>query len=297
MLVNKAFTPRRIGEMEERIRRLAHELVDAFEGPSIDFVHDYANPLPTIVIANLLGIPAEDQAMFKRQSNALVTPPPPGEEPDGGPALELAAYFLKIYEQRRKQPRDDLMSALLAAEIDGERLNDIELTAFAILLLVAGNETTTNLIGNGLALLERYPDQQGWLREHPDGLRNAIEEFLRFESPIPGIGRTAMRDVEHHGQRIEAGKKVMLLFGSGNRDERHFDDPDRFDLTRKPKQHLAFGLGTHFCLGSNLARLEARIAFDVLLERLPEWKLPGGEQRNPGGIRGYRSLPADIALV
>ena len=231
--------------------------------------------------------------MFKEQSNALVTPPAPGEQPDGRAALELAAYFLKVYEERRKQPRDDLMSALLAAEIDGERLNEAELIAFAILLLVAGNETTTNLIGNGLATLDRHPDQLAWLREHPEGVPNAVEEFLRYESPIPGIGRTVLREVEIHGQRIPEGRKVMLLFGSGNRDERQFDDPDRFDLTRKAKQHLAFGLGTHFCLGSNLARLEARTAFRVLLERLPEWKLLAGAQRNPGGIRGYRSLPAE----
>ena len=236
-LVSKAFTPHRIGLMEPRIRKLAHDLVDAFDGPSMDFVKDFANPLPTIVIANLLGIPSEDQAMFKEQSNALVTPPAPGQPPDGRAALELAAYFVKVYEERRKQPRDDLMSALLAAEIDGERLNEPELIAFAILLLVAGNETTTNLIGNGLATLDRHPDQLAWLREHPGGVPNAVEEFLRYESPIPGIGRTVLREVEVHGQRIPEGRKVMLLFGSGNRDERQFDDPDRFDLTRKPKQH------------------------------------------------------------
>ncbi len=164
---------------------------------------------------------------------------------------------------------------------------------FALLLLIAGNETTTNLISNGLVLLHDHPDQRALLQRDPSRIPTAIEEFLRFESPVPGIGRALTDDVRLHGQDLRKGQRVMLLFGAANRDERQFEDPDRLDVTRQTAQHLAFGFGTHFCLGASLARLEARVAFEELFARLPELTLLRDRaERNQGGIRGYASLPA-----
>ena len=304
-LVNRAFTPRRIAGLEERIRGIAVELVEqmqvqAGQGARCDLVRDFSAPLPTIVIAELLGVPVEDQKMFKERSNALINQevdPKTGLPADPNPvaAMELVTYLNRIYDEREKEPREDLMTALLHAEIEGERLTRMELNAFALLLLVAGNETTTNLISNGAVLLNDHPDQREKLRGDPAGIPWAIEEFLRFESPISGIGRTLTTDVELHGQKMEAGKKVLLLYGAANRDERQFEEPDRFDTTRKPTQHLGFGFGTHFCLGASLARLEARVAFEELLARMPGYTADTeAAQRNPGGIRGFASLPIQL---
>ena len=188
------------------------------------------------------------------------------------------------------------MSALLAAEVDGQKLTQSELTGFALLLLIAGNETTTNLLGNGIQLLHDHPDQRARLAANPEELPDAIEEFLRYESPIPGIARTLTEDLDYHGHAFRKGQKVMLLFGSANRDERQFEAPDVFDTSRKPAQHLAFGFGTHFCLGASLARLEARIGFEQLLARAPAYGLEAGAERNLGGIRGFARLPAEITV-
>ena len=297
-LVNHAFTPRRIGALEPRIREVARGLLDDFSGAgSCDLVADFTAPFPTIVIAELLGIPIEDQKWFKEKSNELINQagrPRPGP-PDPAmltPVLELMQYLARIYDERRKVPRDDLMSALLEAEVDGQKLTHQELTGFALLLLVAWNETTTNLISNGLMLLHEHPEQRAKLAGDPSGIPSAIEEFLRFESPIPGIARTLTEDVELHGEKLVKGQKTMLLFASANRDERRIEDPDRFDVTRKPGQHLGFGFGTHFCLGASLARLESRIAFEELLARIPDYALLPGAERNQSGIRGFARLPS-----
>ena len=302
-LVNRAFTPRRIADLEGRIREIATRLIDEFiEREQCDLVADLSAPLPTIVIAELLGVPAEDHRMFKEKSNALLNRPPrPPSEIDVAamaPVLELTQYLNETYEQRRKQPQDDLMSALLEAEIDGQRLSSQELMGFALLLLIAGNETTTNVISNGIVLLNDHPEQRDLLRRDPSRIPGAIEEFLRFESPVPGIARTLTEDVTLHGEALREGKKVMLLFGSANRDERQFEHPERFDVTRKITQHLAFGFGTHFCLGASLARLEARVAFEELLSRLPDFAvIRENAERNQGGIRGYAALPTRFAVA
>ncbi len=297
-LVNRAFTPRRINALEGRIREIATQLIDDIvDRGSCDLVADLTGPLPTITIAELLGVPAEDHKMFKEKSNALLNRPPEQQRAMGPeamvPILELTQYLNRIYDQRREEPRDDLMSALLEAEIEGQRLTGQELMGFALLLLIAGNETTPNLISNGLVLLHDHPDQRALLQRDPSRIPTAIEEFLRFESPVPGIGRALTDDVRLHGQDLRKGQRVMLLFGAANRDERQFEDPDRLDITRQPTQHLAFGFGTHFCLGASLARLEARVAFEELFARLPELTLLRDRaERNQGGIRGYASLPA-----
>jgi len=299
-LVGRAFTPRRISDLEDRVRRIAVKLIDeALRAESCDLVSDLAAPLPMIVIAELLGVPAEDQDKFKNWSTEMVEMASKATEAtpmaEMSAALELAVYLRDIYEKRRAEPKDDLMSALVGAEIDGERLTDGELLGFAILLLVAGNETTTNLIGNGIVLMDEHPDQQAHLRKDRGALPAAIEEFLRFESPIPALARTLTADVTLHGHELLKGQKVMLLFGSANRDERQFDAPDRLDVTRKPTQHVAFGYGTHFCLGASLARLEARVALEELLARVSAYEIDGSKvQRNLTGIRGYAALPARL---
>lgn len=301
-LVNRAFTPRRIAELAPRILGIANGLIDDFvERGSCDLVDDYAAPLPTIVIAELLGVPTEDQKRFKEWSNAMVNQPGrPTAEPDPArmvPFVELIQYLTQVFEERRKQPGDDLMSALLAAEVDGQKLTQTELTSFALLLLVAGNETTTNLLGNGFQLMHDHPDQRARLAAHPEELPGAIEEFLRFESPAAGLARTLTEDIELHAQTMRRGQKVMLLYGSANRDERQFDAPDVMDTSRNPTQHLAFGYGTHFCLGASLARLESRIGFAQLLAQAPEYKLLPGAELNVGGIRGFTHLPAEFATA
>jgi cytochrome P450 len=253
------------------------------------------------VIAELLGVPLEDQGWFKQMSNRVAEFDPTaaraGEAPDLGPALELAAYLAEVLKRRRGEPRDDLLSALLAAEIDGEQLSEPELIAFAFLLLVGGNETTTNLISNAAILLDRHRDQRRLLVEDPKRIPRAVEEFLRFDSPVQGLARTTSAPTTLHGVTIPEGDKVLLLFGSANHDERRIPDADRFDVLRDPNPHLAFGFGAHFCLGANLARLEARVAFEELLARLPDYRMTESrvERTCSGPVRGALSLPVAVA--
>jgi len=303
-LVSRAFTPRRIAKLEPRIRNIARTLLDNVKGrPEFDLVHEFSGPLPTIVIAELLGVPAEDQEWFTKMSNALAAfaPTAPaasgGEDADYGPALELAGYLANVLAQRRVAPRDDLLSALLAAEIEGERLGEPELIGFAFLLLVGGNETTTNLISNAAILLDRHRDQRRLLVEDPTRIPVAVEEFLRFDSPVQGLGRTTTEPVTLHGVTIPEGDRVLLLFGSANHDERRIDDPERLDVLRDPNPHLAFGFGAHFCLGSNLARLEARVAFEELLARFPDYRMTQErvERTCSGPVRGAVNLPIAVA--
>jgi len=301
-LVSRAFTPRRIARLELRIRDIARTLLDEVEGRrEFDLVRELSGPLPTIVIAELLGVPVEDQEWFKEKSNGVAEFDPTaaraGDGPDLGPALELAGYLAEVLKQRRAEPRDDLLSALLAAEIDGEHLSEPELIAFAFLLLVGGNETTTNLISNAAIQLDRHRDQRRLLTEDPKRIPTAIEEFLRFDSPVQGLARTTASPVSLHGVTIPEGDKVLLLFGSANHDERKIADAERFDVLRDPNPHLAFGFGAHFCLGANLARLEARVAFEELLARLPDYAMtqPRVERICSGPVRGALRLPVAAA--
>jgi len=303
-LVSRAFTPRRIARLEPRVRAIARSLLDNVKGRrEFDLVHEFSAPLPTIVIAELLGVPAEDQEWFKEMSNAIAQFDPTGpgasnpEVNSFGPALELAGYLAKVLGQRRQEPRDDLLSALLAAEIDGERLSEPELIGFAFLLLVGGNETTTNLISNAAILLDRHRDQRRLLLEDPARIPTAVEEFLRYDSPVQGLGRTTTGPVTLHGVTIPEGSQVLLLFGSANHDERRIPEPEHLDVLRDPNPHLAFGFGAHFCLGSNLARLEARVAFEELLERVPDYRMTQSrvDRTCSGPVRGALSLPVAAA--
>jgi hypothetical protein len=297
-LVNRAFTPRRVAGLEPRIRALARGLIDAFiERGTCDLVEHFSGPLPATVIAELLGVPSEDGLMFKEKSTAIVTQDAKsGGELDFTPAVELMMYMGAAYDERRTQPRDDLMSALLEAEIDGEQLSQEELLGFALLLLVAGNETTTNLISNAVALLDQYPDQRRQLVDDPSLIPAAIEEFLRFESPVQGLSRTLRKDAVIHGLTIPEDAQLLLLYASANRDERRIDDPERFDISRDSKPHLAFGFGTHFCLGASLARLETKIALEGLLARLPEFRVDFASSERLGGgvVRGWATLPIEF---
>ena len=298
-LINRAFTPRRVAGLEERIRKITGKLIDAFiEAGTCDLVEHFSGPLPTTVIAELLGVRAEDGLMFREKSNAIVTQDAQGGgELDFQPAIELTAYMANAYEERRARPRDDLMSALLAAEIDGRSLTQEELLGFALLLLIAGNETTTNLISNAVELLQRHPDQRRDLVEDRSPLPGAIEEALRFESPVQSMSRTLRHAVKLHGEEMREGEQVTLLYGSANRDERRIEVPERFDIRRGDRSHLAFGFGAHFCLGAGLARLEARIALEEILDRLPHFEVDAGkgERRGGGVVRGWAHLPIQLA--
>ncbi len=267
-LVTQAFTPRSVARLSDRITTIVTELLDNVVATGhMDIVDDLSYPLPVIVIAEMLGIPQEDRERFKHWSDAIVG----GPTPDGSnPQQEMGAYFLNMIAQRRQDPNEDLISALLAAQIDGIHLDQRELLGFCILLLVAGNETTTNLIGNALLCFDEHPEVMEQLRAQPDLMPSAIEEVLRYRSPVQMMYRHAISDVTVGDQNIRAGQMIMAQIGSANRDEAQFPDPDTFDIRRTPNRHIAFGHGIHFCLGAPLARLEAKIALTLLLERLQD---------------------------
>ena len=264
-LVTQAFTPRSVAQLSERITSIVTALLDqvARRG-SMDIMDDLATPLPVIVIAELLGIPQEDRARFKAWSDAVV-----GVQGTGGWPLrgEMSAYFLQMMEQRLADPRDDLISALLAAQVEGAHLTRQEFLGFCILLLVAGNETTTHVLGNALLCFDEHPEALEDVRADLSLLPGAIEEVLRYRSPVQRLFRRASAEVTLGGQQIHAGHWLTAEIGSANRDEVQFPNPDQFDIRRTPNRHLAFGHGIHFCLGAPLARLEARIALTLLLER------------------------------
>lgn len=281
-LVNLGFTPRMVAQLEPRIQAITCELLDQLPD-NVDIIRDLAAPLPVTVIAELLGIPAERRADFKRWSDsALATAGPPDMLKQDEKAQEHACntqqmheYFAQIIEERRQLPQNDLISALLAAEVDGERLGSLELTAFCELLLIAGNETTTHLIGNSIISFHEHPEALEQLRVNPALLPGAVEEVLRYLSPVKVMARFTKTETSLGGQHIPARQAVMAWIASANRDEAQFPDPDRFDIQRDPNRHIAFGHGIHFCLGAPLARLEARIALAELLKRFPgSWHLP-----------------------
>jgi cytochrome P450 len=274
--VLKAFTASRIALLEPEIRRIARELLGAFAGAGrADLVADFARQLPSRVIGALIGIPADRREKFLAWTDELVEASPESalDERFRHPAVGIYREFAQLLAERRAERRDDLMSALLDAEVDGEGLSQEELLGFCFVLVVAGNDTTTNLIANGAALLAEHPEQRALLAADPARIPNAVEEMLRFESPAQALPRIARREVALHGVAIPEGAQARLLWGSANRDERVFDDPDRFDVTRDARGHLAFGQGIHFCLGAHLARLEARVAFEELLARIPRYRL------------------------
>ena len=278
-LVSKAFTPRAVRELGPRIQELVDELLAAAAGKSrIDLISDFAFPLPVIVIAEMLGVPAQDRARFREWSDDIalsVNPLLDGEQIERVQQAteELFEYFEGIIEQRRHAPRNDMISALLAAEEEGDRLTHEELLSTLMLLLVAGNETTRNLIGNGMLALLKNPAQLQKLRDHPELLDSAINELLRYDSPVQIDSRNAIDDVEIGGKRIAAGQRILAIVGAANRDPQIFANPDKLDIGRNEVSHLSFGRGIHYCLGSPLAILEGRIAFTSLLARFPSMRL------------------------
>lgn len=284
-LVNKAFTPRIISRREAHLRELAGELVDrAVARGRVDIVEALTHPLPMIVIAEILGVPVEDREAFKRWSETLIATLGSGLL-DAGPAPdqvaaqeaasgEMREYVRSLAEKRRADPREDLISGLVHAEEQGSRLTFPELVSMVTLLLIAGNETTTTLIGNTIVTLLDHPESLRRLRERPQLVPSAIDEVMRFTSPVQIDPRRATREVELRGVKIRPDEMVLCWLGSAGRDEDVFPDPDRFDIERSPNRHLGFGFGAHYCLGSNLALLEARIALEALLERTSRFARP-----------------------
>ncbi len=300
-LVSKAFTPRSVAALEPRIAEIVEELLDRVEGEEqFDLIDSFAFPLPVIVIAEMLGVPAQDLDNFKEWSNDIVLSLEPilsreQRERFRGSEQELYEYFECIIAQRRQDPKDDLVSALLAAEEDGDRLSHGELLATLLLLLVAGNETTRNLIGNGLLALLRNPEELERLKEQPELLDSAIDELLRYDSPVQLDGRTLVVDVEMGGKQMRAGQQVVGVVGAANRDPEAFSNPDRLDIGRDEKSHISFGRGIHYCLGASLAMLEGRIALAGLLERFSSIRLAAEpQQRKQVVLRGVENLLIDV---
>jgi cytochrome P450 len=276
-LVNKAFTPRAVERLRPRVEEVTAKLLEGLAGRErFDLIAELAVPLPVTLIAEMLGIPAEDRATFKRWSDVLVGfLDPLAADPKAMRRTvdDFFEYVSRIAAERRRRPADDLLSALVQAEEAGERLSEAELHGTVALLLAAGNETTTNLIGNGVLALLRHPDELARLRGDPTLLDGAVEELLRFDSPVQMTARIARADLDFEGRRFRRGQFVVLLLGSANRDPDVFPEPDRLDLGRTDNRHLSFGLGAHFCLGAPLARLEGRIALRELLRRFPHLRL------------------------
>jgi cytochrome P450 len=276
-LVSQAFTARIVRRLEARMHEIAHALLDhALEQREVDFVQALTYPLPVIIIAEIIGIPPEDREQFKRWSDAAVeslgaalfVPPEPERFRRLNQLLaEMGTYFSELAAARRRDPREDLLTGLVQAEVEGSKLTQDEMLRMLVLLLVAGNETTTTLIGNAVLELLAHPDELRRLRADPVLVESAVEEVLRHSSPVQLDPRRATRRVELHGHTIEANQVVVSWIGSANHDEAVFSNPERFDIGREDNRHLAFGFGPHYCLGANLARLEAQVALHVLLAR------------------------------
>ena len=279
-VVSRAFTPRRIAALEQRARELCAHFLDPQQGgPGFDYVEELGAKIPTMVIGALLGIPDDDQDMLRKWIDAMMRYEPDGVSAEKQEALaQIPAYIEALVAERRRAPRDDLLSELLAAEIpraDGETrgLDHHEVSSFFTLLEFAGSETTARLLGWAAVLLARHPDQRALLVERPALIPNAVEELLRYEPPSPIQARFVTKAVEWHGSTVPARSKIALLTGSAGRDEREFADPDRFDVTRAFDRHVSFGFGVHYCLGAHLARLEARVALEETLARFPAWEV------------------------
>lgn len=299
-LVSKGFTPRRVAEIEPRIRSLAVEYLDTFAGGDrCDFIRDFAGKLPMDVISEMLGVPAADRAMLRGWADDMVhreegVQSMPQAAIEGG--LRALQYFSAMLAERRKKPGTDLTAALVTAEIDGDRLSDREIIGFLILMVVAGNETTTKLLGNALYWLWRNPEQRELLRHDPTLVPRWVEETLRYDNSTQALARVMAADVEVHGKKLREGDKVVLLVGSGNRDERVFPHADRYDLMRDTSATLSFGQGVHFCLGASLARLEGRVALEEVLKRIPRYEIdPAGLVRvHSVNVRGFSAMPLGL---
>jgi cytochrome P450 len=300
-LVSKGFTPRVIQRLEEHVRELMTQLIDAVATRgACDFAKDLAGDLPLQVILEMIGVPREDQAQMLDWTTRFfgVNDPEFAGTAEEVNALlrDMHAYANELAEERRREPKDDMLSLLMAAEIDGEKLSYEEFGSFFNLLLTAGHDTTKNLITNGMLTLMEHPEARLRLVEDPSRIPAAVEEMLRFTPSVFHLRRTAMKDAEIGGRRIAKGDKVIMWYVSANRDESVFPDPHRFDIDRAPNEHLAFGFGPHFCLGVALARLEAKVAFETLLTRLPDLELDGPVVRlRSNWVNGIKSMPVRFA--
>jgi cholest-4-en-3-one 26-monooxygenase len=302
-LINKGFTPRMVSELESTMRKRTRDIIDRVaERGECDFVVDVASELPLQVIADLMGVPQDDRHKMFDWSNRMVG----AEDPEYGvteemaqhASMELYAYAAQLAEQKRADPKDDLISVLTNAEVDGEKLTGLEIDLFFLLLSVAGNETTRNLISHGLVALIENPGELEKLRANRALLPGAVEEMLRYASPVMHFRRTAMQDVELGGQQIKAGDKVVIWYISANYDEKVFRDPTRFDIERSPNEHVAFGGGgPHFCLGANLARMEINVMFDEVLDRLDDLELTAPVSRlRSNFINGLKHIPLKFTV-
>jgi cytochrome P450 len=302
-LVSKAFTPRLIERLRPRVQAISDSLLDAVEDRGgMDLIDDYAFPLPITVIAELLGVPSEDRNKFREWSDAAVSGNATKEYLEEVLIPHMQAftdYLHALFEEKRKHPREDLISALVRAEEAGERLNEDELLGMVFLLLVAGHETTVNLIGNGVLALLRHPEQLEKLRNDPSLVKPAVEELLRYDGPVEtSTERFAREDVAIGGEVIPKGEMVLVVIAAADRDPERFHDPDALDITRADNKHLAFGKGIHHCLGAPLARMEGQIAIGTLLRRMPNLRLkvsPEALAWRPGMVlRGLQSLPVEF---
>jgi cholest-4-en-3-one 26-monooxygenase len=304
-LVNKGFTPRTISALEQKIHETADDIIDAvIEKGEADFVTDIAAELPLVVIADLLGVPQDDRHNMFDWSNRMIGrldseysegEPVDFDDPEfaSQAAMELYAYAADLYTKKRLDPHEDLMSVLTQVELEGDKLSELELELFFLLLTVAGNETTRNLISGAMYTFFENPDQWQKLRDDRSLMPKAVEEMLRYVTPVMNFRRQTTKPTELRGQKIGADEKVVFFHTSGNRDEDIFENPHVFDITRSPNPHMAFGGGgPHFCLGANLARMEIRVMFEHLLDRLPDMRQDGDLQRlRSSFINGTKHLP------
>jgi cholest-4-en-3-one 26-monooxygenase len=296
-LVNLGFSPKMVNRLEPHIRELAKDIVDAIaDRGECDFVTNVAAELPLQVIVEMIGVPIADRHRVFDWSNKMLAYDDPEYQESAMTgriaAMEMYMYANQLARERKDHPRDDLVSVLMNAEVEGERLSEVEFDQFFLLLAVAGNETTRNLISGGMLALLENPAERARLAADPSLLPTAVEEMLRWVTPVMQFRRTLTRDVELSGQRLREGELVSLWYGSANRDDAVFHEPDRFDVGRTPNDHLAFGIGPHFCLGANLARLEIRIMFEELLRRLPDLELAGPVERlRSNFINGIKHMP------
>ena len=301
-LVNKGFTPKLVRDLEQQIVGYADGIIDAVsERGTADFVEEISAELPLLVIAELLGVPQEDRRKVFDWSNRMIGSDDPeyqveGADP-GEAAVAVFSYAEELAAARRLEPRQDLVSTLINAEVEGEKLDQLELDLFFMLLIVAGNETTRNLMSGAMAAFFDHPDQWEKLRQDRSLLPSAVEEMLRFVTPVMHFRRTVVADTELGGQALQEGDKIVFWHTSANRDESVFTDPDTFDIARSPNNHMAFGGGgPHFCLGANLARMEIMVMFDRLLDRIPDIRLDGEVQRLQSNfINGTKHIPVAFA--
>ncbi len=313
-LVSRGFTPRMVRKLEDWLRTSSHFIIDSLDGRTEgDFVIDLASELPLVVIAEIVGVPQEDRYRLFEWTNSAIGRFDPEFQDDNDPyspanasmdSINMTMYAQQLAEQKRRCPADDLMTQLTQAKVtmaDGSvaELDDLETSLFFTLLVIAGNETTRNAITHGLLAFHEFPDQWELLRRHPELMPSAVEEILRFSSPVRYFRRTAVEDIELGGEHIAAGEKVALWYLAGNRDPEVFHDPHRFDITRTPNPHLAFGAGgAHYCLGANLAKLELGVFFEAMIARLPEIEVVGQPERlRDLQVHGIKHLPVRYGPV